>query len=178
MFADDTTLLFTGKNVPGIAINLNILASVVLSWTRQNRMALNATKTKRMLLTSQQKRKPMSSKNLDVSFNDSPIQQVRCGKVLGVTFDETASWIEPRVESLCKQLNSRLSLLRRISPYLNKSGTLCFYIACLHSKLLCCSSVWGSCSHNLLLQLLLLQKRAAHIILSADTQHLLRCSFF
>ena len=82
-------------------------------------------------------------------------------------FDESALW-EPHIESLCKQLNSRLSLLRRISPYLNKSGTLRFYNACLHSKLLYCSSVWGSCLHTLLLQLLCLQKHAARIILSAD----------
>ena len=100
-------------------------------------------------------------------INDSPIQQFRCAKVLGVTFNESASW-EPHVESLCKQLNSRLSLLRRVSPYLNKSGTLRFYNACLHNKLLYCSSVWGPCSYTLLLQFLRLQKRPARIILFAD----------
>ena len=45
MFADDTMLLSTGKNVPKIAvILLNILASDVLFRARQNHMALNATK--------------------------------------------------------------------------------------------------------------------------------------
>ena len=168
MFADDTTLLSTGKNVPESAVNLNILASSDdLPWARQNRMALNATKSKCMLFTSQQKRRLLSSKNLDVSINDSPIQQVRCAKVLGEKFDESASW-EPHVESLCKLLNSRLCLVRRISHYLNKSGTLRFYNACLHSKLLYYSSVWGSCLHNFLLQNQRLQKHAARIILSAD----------
>ena len=157
MFADDTTLFSTGKNVPEIA-------SDVLSWARQNRMALNVTKTKCMLVTSQQKRGLRSSKTLDVSINDSPIQQVRCVKVLGVTFDESASW-DPMYNLFVNNLTVT-SLLRRISPYLNKSGTLRLYNVCLQSKLLYCSSVWGSCSRTLLLQLLCLQKHAARIILS------------
>ena len=54
MFAVNTALFSTGKNISEIAVNLNILASDILAWARQNRMELNATKTKCMIVTSQQ----------------------------------------------------------------------------------------------------------------------------
>ena len=66
MFADDTSLLSTDNNIPEMVLNLNILASDVLSFARENRMALNATKPKRTLVTSQQKCGLLSSKTLDV----------------------------------------------------------------------------------------------------------------
>ena len=61
-----------------------------------------------------------------------------------------------------------LSLLRRISPYLNEAASIRIYNASLHSQLLYCSSDWRSCFHTQLLQVLRQQKRAARVILSTD----------
>ena len=77
------------------------------------------------------------------------------------------SW-EQHVDSLCCKLNSRLSLLRRISSFLTQEGSLHYYNACVHSQLVYCSSAWGTCSQTLLLRLLRVQKHAARIILGAD----------
>ena len=116
-FSNDDTLLSTVKNVSKIAVNLNFLTSDVLSWARQNRMTLNATKTKCMLVTSQQtQRRLLSSKSLYVSINHSPIQQLCCAKVLGVTFDKSASW-EPCVK--CLESNFRVA-----SPYSEESALI------------------------------------------------------
>ena len=82
-------------------------------------------------------------------------------------FDHTLSW-EGHVETLCKKLNSHITLLRRIQPYLTQVGSLHYYNACIHSQLVYCSSVWGTCSQTLLLCLLHAQKRAARKILQAN----------
>ena len=55
MFADDTTILTTGSSVQLVERNLNQLAAEVSAWANINRMALNATKTKSMLVSSPQK---------------------------------------------------------------------------------------------------------------------------
>ena len=49
------------------------------------------------------------------------VDQVLEAKVLGVTFDHHLSW-EQHVDSLCCKLNSRRSLLRRISASLHKKA--------------------------------------------------------
>ena len=80
------------------------------------------------------------SQSLNVAVNDSKVEQVTEAKVLGVTFDHTLSW-EGHVETLCKKLNSRITLLRRIQPYLTQVGSLHYYNACIHSQLVYCFSL-------------------------------------
>ena len=76
-----------------------------------------------MLVSSPQKLNTLLSQSLNVAVNDSKVEQVTEAKVLGVTFDHTLSW-EGHVETLCKKLNSRITLLRRIQPYLTQVGSL------------------------------------------------------
>ena len=140
MFANDTTILTTGSSVQLAERNLNHLAVDVSTRADINRMALNATKTKSMLVLSPQRLNILLSQSLNVAINDSNVEQVTIAKILGVTFDHTLSW-EGHVETLCKKLNSRITLLRRIQPYLTQVGSLHNYNACIHSQLDYCSSV-------------------------------------
>ena len=137
MFADDIKILTTGSSVQLVERNLNQLAAEVWAWANINRMALNATKTKSMLVSSPQKRNTLLSQSLNVAVNDSKVEQVTEAKVLGVTFDRTLSW-EGHVETLCKKLNSQL---RRMQPYLTQVGSLHYYNACIHSQLVYCFSL-------------------------------------
>jgi hypothetical protein len=93
--------------------------------------------------------------------------QVKQAKVLGLTLDEFLIWTK-HIDNLCSTINSRLSLLRRIKPFLTKHCALRFYNSCINSSLIYCSVTWGNCSKTLLLRILRLQKRAARIILDAD----------
>ena len=91
MFADDTTILTSGSTVQEVELRLNLLASDVSSWANLNRMALNAPKTKSMLIASPQKLRFLSSQSLDVAVNNTIVDQVLEAKVLGVTFDHHLS---------------------------------------------------------------------------------------
>ena len=102
MFADDTTILTTGSSVQLVVRNLNQLATEVSTWANINRMALNATKTKSMLVSSPQKLNTLLSQSLNVAINDSEVQQVTKAKILVVTFNHTLSW-EEHIETLCKK---------------------------------------------------------------------------
>ena len=103
MFADDTTILTSGSTVQEVELRLNLLASDVSSWANLNRMALNASKTKSMLIASPQKLRFLSSRSLDVAVNNTVVDQVLEAKVLGVTFDHHLSW-EQHVDSLTSVL--------------------------------------------------------------------------
>ena len=86
---------------------------------------------------------------------------------LCVTLDCHLTW-EKHIENICSIVNSRLSLLRRIKPFLNHHCALRFFNSCIHNLFIYCSSTWGNCSNYLLSRLLLLQKRAARLLLDAD----------
>ena len=130
-------------------------------------MSLNTTKTKSLLITTLQKRRTLTSSALNVQIDGRSIEQVDYAKMLGVMIDSDKSW-EHHIDTICCIISSRLSLLRRIKPYLNFDSALRFYNSCVNNYLIYCSAAWGNCSHHLLLRLLRLQKRAGRILLDAD----------
>ena len=123
-------------------------------------MALNTSKTKSILITTQQKFHRLNDHSLDVMINGKLIEQVQHAKLLGVTLDCHLTW-EKHIENICSIVNSRLSLLRRIKPFLNHHCALRFFNSCIHNLLI-------YCSNYLLSRLLLLHKRAARLLLNAD----------
>lgn len=119
-------------------------------------MVLNTSKTKSILITTQQKFHRLNDHSLDVMINGKLIEQVQHAK------------LQYLLLLLIAILNSRLSLLRRIKPFLNHHCALRFFNSCIHNLFIYCSSAWGNCSNYLLSRLLLLRKRAARLLLDAD----------
>ena len=148
-------------------IQLNEVARTVSTWADNNRMSLNTTKTKSLLITTLQKRRTLTSSAFNVQIDGRSIEQVDYAKMLGVMIDSDMSW-EHHIDTICCIISSRLSLLRRIKPYLNFDSALRFYNSCVNNYFIYCSAAWGNCSHHLLLRLLRLQKRAGRILLDAS----------
>ena len=113
-------------------------------------MALNASKTKSILIFTPQKRRVLPKQSLKIVVNDSVVEQVKEAKMIGVTFDHTHSW-EEHIESLSKKINNRISLLCRIKPYFTHEGSLHYFNACIYSQLVYCSGAMVTCSQTLLL---------------------------
>ena len=103
--------------------------------------------------------------------NGKLIEQVEHAKLLGVTLYWHLTW-EKYIENTRSIVNSRLSLLRRIKPFLSHHCALRFFNSCIHNLFIYCSSAWGNCSNYLLSRLLLLQKPAARLLLDADYSQL------
>ena len=134
MFADDTTILVRGPSVTSLSTQLNEVARTVSTWADNNRMSLNTTKTKSLLITTLQKRRTLTSSALNVQIDGRSIEQVDYAKMLGVMIDSDMSW-EHHADTICCIISSRLSLLPRIKPYLNFDSALRFYISCVKTTL-------------------------------------------
>ena len=87
-------------------------------------------------------------------------------KLLGVTLDCHLTW-KKHIDNIYSIVNSRLSLLRRIKPFLNHPCALRFFNSCVHNLFVYCSSAWGNSSY-LLSYLLHLQKCTARLLLDGD----------
>ena len=167
MFADDTSITQSSSTIHELNARLNRDASGVFAWANLNDMALNTSKTKSLLITTQDKFHRLNDHSLNVMINAKLNEQVQHAKLLGVTLDCYLTW-EKHIDNICSIVNSRLSILRRIKPFLNHHCALRFFNSCIHNLFIYCSSAWGNCSSYLLSRLLRLQKRAARLLLDAD----------
>ena len=171
MYADDSTLTCSSSSVNEIERNLNTALDRIHNWCVRNKLALNANKTKCMLIRSRQK---ISNTDLNVYIADNLIVKAKCCKCLGVIIDETFSW-GPHVEYVRKTVSSKLGMLTRIRDYVTKQPSHTFCKLILPTLEYCCT-VWGGMyiSHDNILKKFL--KRAARMTLkctshthSADT---------
>ena len=170
IYADDTTLLSCSK-WNDITLNQTIAQDLnnIEKWAIENKMFLNAKKTKSMLVSGKRLRKRLSADNtnLNITLTGKNIEQVANHKILGVNLDQDLTF-ETHVEELCKKLSKRLGLLRRISSYLKQKQKAYYYEAVIKPLLLYGSPIWSSSNKGNLDNVLRMQKRAARIILEAE----------
>ena len=106
IYADDTTISANVdyRSAPG-ALNQDLQAHVgkVAQWTTDNKMVLNESKTKVMLVAGKRLHKTMSSTSLTVHVNSLELEQVQFHKLLGVIIDTQLNFNED-IENLCKKV--------------------------------------------------------------------------
>ena len=80
--------------------------------------------------------------------NGKLIEHVENAKLLGVTLDCHLTW-EKHTENTYSIVNDRLSLLRKMKPFLNHHFAPSFFNSCIHNLFIYRSSAWGNCSKNI-----------------------------
>ena len=115
IYADDTTISANVdyRSAPG-ALNQVLQADVgkVAQWTIDNKMVLNESKTKTMLVAGKRLHKKMSSTSLTVHVNSVELEQVQSHKLLGVIIDTQLNFNE-HIDNLCKKLTQRIAVLKK-----------------------------------------------------------------
>ena len=93
MHADDTHITYAGSDLHLIQSSLSHDLEKLSKWLESNRITLNATKTKFMLISSRQRLSTLSD-TLELSINNFPIEPVFCVKSLGVytCVDKNLTW--------------------------------------------------------------------------------------
>ena len=77
---------------------------------------------------------------------------------------------DAHVEELCKKLSLRVAGLRKIRRFIPIEQLILYYTAMIKQVMLYESTIWSNCSADNLMRILKLQKRAARVILGADTR--------
>ena len=78
VYADDTTLSTSAvvSDLPAIKQRLQEDINKITDWTSDNKMVLNASKTKSLLVTGKRLEKKAPDMNLKLSCNGSEIEQI------------------------------------------------------------------------------------------------------
>ena len=159
LYADDTTLLVSGRNVHFIKKKLQSDLNNLIIWLNANKLCLNESKTKAMLFSEK-----IHLDSLELYANGIQIEFVQSFKFLGVILDEKLLFHHHAHHLYTKLLQTcyLLSKLKRLVP--NKEMVMLYY-AHFHSKLTYGLQVWGNLiSAACRIKLFKLQKKCIRVI--------------
>ena len=123
LYADDTTLISHSKpqELNDSVSKMNCIVAHLSSYSAYSHLALNSSKTKWMLLSTQQMSQVHSLQDYatDIRCNGVSLERVTKYKLLRVTFDQHMTWNE-HITQLISSCHSALSIIRKlqnIAPY-------------------------------------------------------------
>lgn len=160
IYADDTSLFFTGTNADTIIASANDTLNRLHTWTVKNSLCINCAKTKAVLFRA----KSTSCKTLNsLSINNLRIEISSSAKTLGVVFHEYMSW-EHHTDYIRNKLSKTVGILRKCQRILPVPQKLMLYNALFSPHLRYCHLVWATGTKNSLHNLITLQKNALRCI--------------
>jgi hypothetical protein len=160
LFADDTNLFMSCKNINVLYSSMNIVLDKVLVWLNSNKLSLNILKTHYMLFTT---KKNTDIPSLSLQLNESEIERVQKTKFLGVMIDEKLQW-SGHIDYIKKKISKNIGIIYKARNYFDCSTLVTLYYTFIYPYLTYCIEVWGSSSLARIGTLLKLQKRFCRII--------------
>jgi hypothetical protein len=149
MFADDTTLLATGRNGNEIQTLSDQQLQSATNWFLSNKFQLNEDKTQRIVCS-------LSRQQMEIQ---APV------KLLGFVMDKRLNW-ESHVEQVTNRLSRVCFLLLKLRYSVTENYLIMVYHALFHCHITYGLLLWGhSCRVP---DVLRMQKRALRIITSSD----------
>ena len=166
MLADDTTLNFKDKSIDKIQASLQTSLNEINIWCKNNHMVINTSKTKSMVITTQQKHS-RSQLKLQLKIGNNQIDQVNQHKLLGVTIDESLKW-NIHINNIAKKISKTLYLLYRLKNVIDTQTKLLFFNAFIKCHIDYCSNSWGNADRTCLKKLDSLHRRSIKLIQSEN----------
>ena len=137
MFADDTSLVYTGNDLPALTQHVNQRLSVISDWCKFNKLSLNGNKCQYMLITT----KKVDSDPI-IKLEDVNISRVSNLKYLGVQLDDNLKFHD-HIEYLCGKMYQLCGVTFRLRDNLNLESAKNVYYSCIYSVLKYCIGIWG-----------------------------------
>ena len=163
-FADDTNLLFSGKNTKNMAKEINIELKSLFDWLCANRLSLNVSKTEFIIF-----RPPRSNleNRVVLKLNGTKLFESPKLKYLGVILDNKLSW-KHHINELSKKLNRAVGMVYKIRTNCSNAVLRSLYFSLFHSHITYGIPVWGKCIALYSNKILLIQKKMVRAITSSD----------
>ena len=163
LYADDSTLLVTGKDPYSIACELSNELKSCYDWLVDNKLSLHLGKTESILFST--KKKSILNNNFQVYCNTTPIKLVKDVEYLGLTLDNTLSG-ELIITNIIKNASSRLDILYRYKSMLKEQSRkiLCSALIQCHFDY-CCSSWYANLNKTQKKSLQVMQNKIIRFIL-------------
>ena len=126
MYADDTAIYYSSKDVNDIVRIMNNDLNNVDNWLASNKLSLNVNKTHFMLIGTPQKLAHLCNDDLNVNIKGNRLQRVNHCKHLGVEVDDKLLWSN-QIDQVRKKVLTGLYFLRRAANFIPKHHQCLLY---------------------------------------------------
>lgn len=159
LFADDTTLVDSDRNLTTLINRFNTELVNIVHWLNANRLSLNIEKTNFMIFRP--KNKDEAGPNLTI--NGSQIAQVKKAKFLGVIIDDKLNWSD-HTKYVTKKISKGIGIIIKARRYFNQKTLINLYNTMVLPFMSYCIQIWGKAASTHLGKILILQKKIVRII--------------
>ena len=159
LFADDTNLFCTGRNIDLLVNEINDEMSKVYSWVKANKLSLNIDKTNFMLFTTER----FSGTMGNILINGHPISEVKETKFLEVIIDNNLQW-SAHIQYISRKISKGIGVIVKARKVFEQNTLLSLYNSLILSYLNYCIHVWGKAYDTHLNHLIKMQNKAARLI--------------
>ena len=159
LFADDTNLFCTGKDLKALSHKINEEIAKIYAWVNANKLSLNIDKTNFMLFTPRNSSRCID----DIVINGIRIAEVTETKFLGVIIDNKLKW-STHILYIRKKIAKGIGILLKARKCFNNETLLSLYHTFVYPYLSYCIHVWGRAYDTHLNDLIVLQNKIIRII--------------
>lgn len=165
LYADDTVIYFSHKNVNNIQTILNTELKTLDDWMHKNNLLVNYTKTVSMIFGT---RYMLSKSNkIDIKIKNNDIELVESFKYLGIQLDRELKW-DIHIDDMCQKIGKLVGFLGRLSHTIDDVNLNLIYKATILPHFDYGELIWQSASKSSLLLLQKLQNRAGRMIMKIN----------
>lgn len=161
LFADDALLFISGDEVEECHRKIQEDLDNIYTWLGQNKLKINAKKTKSMILNNKR------SLNLNLIVENEVIERVEEIKYLGIIIDSELRF-ESHIDYLCKKIAKKLGFIKRIRKDVTTLTLINIYNVIVKPHFEYCSTVLFLCNEGRIHRLQMLQNRAMRSILRCN----------
>ena len=122
LFADDTNLFSSGKDLKTLERTTNNELSNISLWLKVNKLSLNIKKTHYMIFC----RRKQLYHNVKLLIDWQAIDEVQNNKFLGIIIDNKFTW-KWHIDHIAGKISRGISMIIKARQYLNKSGLMSLY---------------------------------------------------
>ena len=155
LFADDTFLSLASRNLAHLQKEMNKELSKVFHWLVANKLTLNVTKSKFMIIS---KAKNNFDSDFCLKLNGMALQRCTDYKYLGVYIDNKLNW-KRHVQYVCDKLSKVCGYFAKLRHCAGQKTIKMIYNAIVFSHLKYCNIAWGTANTNILKPLVTLHNR-------------------
>ena len=117
LFADDTTILYSHKDINSKINMVNEELQEVNNWFKANKSSINASKTNFMILGTPHMTSTKAREDLNVILDNTALERVKFTKFLGVLINECLTW-ENHINCISKTISRNISVMNKLKHYI------------------------------------------------------------
>lgn len=144
MYADDTTLIISGRNYTEAAQKCNAILERFVHYFNHNKLSINPEKSKFMCYQPRKTSDGKCDRNREtaVNMNNMDIEEVSSFKFLGVILNKQLSWTDHK-QYVQRKVSKSLGILYNSKKVMTEKETVVMYKTFIQSNLLYAIEVWG-----------------------------------